>query len=97
MSDISDGLTADLGHLAAASDVGMQLDRVPVADGATLEEALGGGEDFVLAFCAPDEAAVLDAFAGLPTPARIGTCTGDTGRLALNGQPLEPAGWEHQW
>ncbi|HEY3810009.1 MAG TPA: thiamine-phosphate kinase [Acidimicrobiales bacterium] len=97
MIDISDGLTADLGHLAAASGIGMQLDRVPVADGATLEEALGGGEDFALAFCTPEEAAVGDAFAGLPAPARIGTCTTDAGRLVLNGRPLEPTGWEHQW
>ncbi len=46
--DLSDGLAADLAHLAAASGVGVALDAVPVADGATAEEALAGGEDYEL-------------------------------------------------
>ena len=49
--DISDGLVAELSHLAAASRVRIVLDdkAVPVADAATLDEALRGGEEYELA------------------------------------------------
>jgi thiamine-monophosphate kinase len=97
MIDVSDGLAADLGHIAAASGVGMRLDWLPVSPGATREEALGGGEDFALAFCAPEAAPIAEGFAGLPGPLRIGTCTADRGRLELEGLPLSPTGWEHRW
>ena len=43
MIDVSDGLALDLHRLADASGVGFALDAVPVAEGATLEEALGAG------------------------------------------------------
>ena len=48
MIDVSDGLALDLHRLCDASGVGFALDEVPVATGATLDEALGGGEDYVL-------------------------------------------------
>ena len=60
--DISDGLLADLGHIAQASGVGMEieLERLPLpADLAGLEaEArwnlqLGGGDDYELCFTLP--------------------------------------------
>jgi thiamine-monophosphate kinase len=97
MIDVSDGLAADLGHVADASGVGMRLESVPVAPGATLDEALGGGEDFALAFCAPDEGLVATAFSGLRAPVRIGTCTDSAGELTLAGATLDRAGWEHRW
>jgi thiamine-monophosphate kinase len=99
MIDVSDGLAADLGHIAAASRVGMRLDRVPVASGASREEALGGGEDFALAFCVPESAGLAEAFSGLPAPIRIGVCTDDAGALIVDGKPLEgpQRGWEHRW
>jgi thiamine-monophosphate kinase len=98
MIDISDGLVADLGHLADASGVGVALEDVPVGEGATLEEALTGGEDYVLVFTAADEAAVESAFAGLRPPVRVGACTADPSQRTLNGEPLPAAGgWEHQW
>jgi thiamine-monophosphate kinase len=99
MIDVSDGLSADLGHLADASGVGIGLDTVPVADGATWEEALGGGEDFALAFCAPDGEAVLAAFeaAGESPPLPIGSCTPGAGELTLKGTPLARSGWQHRW
>ena len=56
MIDISDGLALDLHRLADASDVGFALESVPVADGATLEEALGGGEDYELLIAVSDVA-----------------------------------------
>ncbi|MEO6120580.1 MAG: thiamine-phosphate kinase [Acidimicrobiales bacterium] len=99
MIDVSDGLSADLGHLASASGVGLRLDDVPVADGATFEEALGGGEDYELAFTAVDPTAVVAAFAaaGLRRPLVIGLCTDDPAVRTLAGQPLVTAGWEHRW
>jgi thiamine-monophosphate kinase len=97
MIDVSDGLAADLGHLADASGVGIRLESIPVAPGATLEDALGGGEDFALAFCAPDGGRVEAAFAGLPPPSCIGTCTDAAGELTLAGTRLERTGWEHRW
>ena len=95
MIDVSDGLSADLDHVATASGVGMRLDAVPVHPAATLDEALGGGEDFVLAFCAPESAGVEVAFAAFDTPIAIGRCTPDPGERTLGGQPLPLAGWEH--
>jgi thiamine-monophosphate kinase len=97
MIDVSDGLVADLGHLASSSGVGVALDRVPVGDGATLDEALTGGEDYVLVFTAPDDRRVSAAFAGLPVE-RLGTCTADGAERTLGGRPLpEVGGWEHRW
>jgi thiamine-monophosphate kinase len=50
--DLSDGLSTDLRHLCAASRVRGMVDlaKVPVAEGATLEQALHGGEDYELLF-----------------------------------------------
>ena len=53
MIDVSDGLVADISHIADLSGVGFELVDVPVAPGATLAEALGGGDDYVLAFTVP--------------------------------------------
>ncbi len=52
MIDISDGLTADLGHILEQSRVGACLyeDDIPLNRGATLNNALYDGEDFELLF-----------------------------------------------
>lgn len=97
MIDVSDGFGADLGHLADASRVGFELEGVPVAEGATLEEALGGGEDYRLVFAAPDAHAVAEAFTGLEPPIAIGSCVGDVRLRVLGGRPLGPLGWQHEW
>ena len=99
MIDVSDGLGTDLRHLADASGVGVALDDVPVAEGASWEEAVGGGEDYELVFTAADASRVEAAFAGagLGPPVQMGRCTAEPGRLLVGQEPLPVAGWEHQW
>jgi thiamine-monophosphate kinase len=99
MIDISDGLAQDLDHLARASCVGLQLTEVPVARGATLEQALGGGEDYELAFAVRAGEAVEEGFAeaGLPSPIRIGSCTAETAERTLGGKRYESTGWSHRF
>ena len=106
MLDISDGLSLDLGRLARASDVGvrLQLDRVPVAPFASMEDALGGGEDYELLAALPDDDVVQAARAELKESfgvglAEIGVAVEGAGIVAVDAQgserPLEPEGWDH--
>ncbi len=81
MIDVSDGLGLDLRRLAMASGVGVRIEEVPVADGATEAQAMGGGDDYELIFTAPAHAPVNGI--------RIGVCTDDPTKLP------DPAGWEH--
>ena len=98
MIDVSDGMAIDLGRLADASSVGIALERVPLAVGATLEDALGGGEDYELLFSAPDDrVAACFTERGLRPPVRIGVCTNKKGQLTLNGEPLRRSGFEHRF
>ena len=87
MLDISDGLAADAAHLAARSGcrLAIGVERVPLADGATIDD-LGFGEDYELLAATPDPL-------GFPV---IGRCEEGSGvGLTLHGEPVELAGWEH--
>ena len=104
MIDVSDGLSADLHHLAEASGVGIVVEHVPVALGISRFSdepelvALGGGEDYELVFAAPDCDHVEAVFSerGLGKPIRIGRCTADPAERRLRNGPLPRLGWEHR-
>ena len=87
--DLSDGLLADLGHVAAASDVALHLESaaIPLAEGAGLDDALSGGDDYALAFTTAHK----------PLMARcavIGEVASGSG-LRLDGGPVEEQGFRH--
>ncbi len=105
MIDVSDGMAADVAHLARASGVGVVIERVPVAIGVSRvsdqpeDLALGGGEDYELIFAAPESAEVEEVFAeaGLGVPLHIGHCTADPAERRLRDGELPSMGWEHAW
>lgn len=101
--DLSDGLSTDLTRICEESDVGAEVDSalLPIHPGATLEQALNGGEDYELLFTASPSVQVPKSIAGVPST-RIGRIlTPRLGRPAITlltpqgPQPLEPHGWEH--
>jgi len=94
MMDLSDGLLLDLSRLLRASGVpGAELEEIPVAQGATEEEALSGGEDFALILAVPPEKAPL--LEKLKSPFfQIGKITERPG-LRLRGRPVSPQGFDH--
>ena len=98
MMDVSDGVGIDLHRLADASGVGFVLDDIPVADGATFEEAVAGGEDYELVMVTPDVERLELVFAdrGLRIPLRLGTIVGDAERRTLRGEDFERRGFQHR-
>jgi thiamine-monophosphate kinase len=100
MTDVSDGLVADLGHLATASGVTIDLDGralrgdveavTPAAQAAGVDPwalVLGGGEDHALVAC----------FADAPPPGWrvIGSVRAGTAQVLVDGAPWSgSAGWQ---
>jgi len=97
MIDVSDGIARDLRRVAAASGVGVELDDVPVRRGATMDEALGGGEDYELVVTHPEPEQLEADFAaaGLRAPLRVGTVVSDPSALTIRGDRLPDIGWRH--
>ena len=100
MTDVSDGLVADLGHLATASGVTIDLDGralradveevAPAAHAAGVDPwalVLGGGEDHALVACFPD--------APPPGWRVIGSVRDGAGEVLLDGAAWSgSAGWQ---
>jgi thiamine-monophosphate kinase len=88
--DLSDGLSLDLARLCRESNVGAALHgEIPVARGATLDDALHGGEDYELLFTAPKRLRVPDAI-------DIGVITkAQPDMITLAGKPLPSKGFDH--
>jgi len=87
LTDISDGLAVDAGRLATRSRcrIAIELEEVPLAEGASIED-LAFGEDYELLAATPE---ALDFTV-------IGRCEeGEGMEIRLNGEPVPLRGWEH--
>jgi thiamine-monophosphate kinase len=100
---LSDGLSTDLAHLCAESSVAAEVDAalLPIHPGASLAQALHGGEDYELLFTASLSARMPRSIAGVPIT-RIGRIVRPrsgqqqvTLLTAEGKRPLETRGWEH--
>jgi thiamine-monophosphate kinase len=104
MIDLSDGLTGDAGHLAAASGLALRIaaDAVPAHPAAGgWEDAVSGGEEYELLATLPatfesEQAAEFAARFGLPLT-RIGAAEPGGGVfLEHQGRPVKlPAAYSH--
>jgi thiamine-monophosphate kinase len=110
MIDLSDGIGGDAPHLAAASQVAVQIDLDSIPLAAVVEEearrlgvtpqqfAAEGGEDYELLVALPHRFAAADVFVrecGMPLT-RIGEVVEGRGaRFLLSGRPIELRGFNH--
>jgi thiamine-monophosphate kinase len=93
--DLSDGLALDLFRLCTESRCAAELPGgLPIFPGATLKQALSGGEDYELLFSAPAGRRIPAAI-GAVAVTEIGRCVrGKPGQMRLAGKPLPASGWD---
>ena len=98
--DISDGLTADLSHIAAASKVSIEIDadRIPRVEGVSAIQAASSGEEYEIVVTAPkiDTRRFSEEF-GLDLT-EIGRVVAGAPRVTLlqDGKQISaPAGFDH--
>lgn len=98
--DISDGLIADIGHIAAASKVCIQVDlaRIPRIDGVSPLEAASSGEEYEIVVTAPAiDVVQFSSEFGLELT-EIGRVVAGSSRVELlnDGQQVTaPLGFDH--
>lgn len=94
--DLSDGLSMDLRRLAKASGLAADLTGdLPMFTGATVEQALHGGEDYEILFTLPSEVRVPPSIARIPVT-RIGSMRrGEPGEVRIAEFYLQPLGYDH--
>ncbi|MFT4189486.1 MAG: thiamine-phosphate kinase [Aeromicrobium sp.] len=106
MIDVSDGLMGDLGHIARASEVQIDLNTglIPLEPAVvTVAEALGrhplsfvlsGGEDYAIVATFPAHAELPEGFTRIGTV--VAVPAGDRPRVMVDGEPWdETPGYEH--
>jgi thiamine-monophosphate kinase len=98
--DISDGLMADVGHLAAASKVCIEIDaeRIPHVDGVSALQAASSGEEYEIVVTAPeiDTGQFSEEF-GLDLTEIGRVVAGTTGIVLMQGgeRTTTPPGFDH--
>lgn len=109
--DVSDGLLADAGHVAACSGLALVLEaeRLPLSPpaqrwldrasdrNAALGELASGGDDYELLICAPPEAASRLIEAGVARATGRAEAGAGVRLLAADGRPITPkrSGFTH--
>jgi thiamine-monophosphate kinase len=101
--DVSDGLSVDLEHLCEESGVRAEVDAalLPLGRGATLKDALHGGDDYELLFTADALTRVPRSIAGVPVRQIGCMLRRQAGRpqmtLVKDGRrsELRAEGWQH--
>jgi thiamine-monophosphate kinase len=102
MIDLSDGLATDLDHLCARSGCGAVLDEgaIPCAQGADIDTALLGGDDYELLFTVPPHRVDIFTEWSDPPATSIGVMVDDAPHITVRGpegeRPLLRRAWEHE-